>query len=205
MAEKNVVERKRVRKLFFVWGEQKEAAWLRKMSNQGWHLVKASLGKYHFEKGEPGDFVYQFDFSMKSTKDEAEYLKIFREAGWEFINRLGGWYYFRKPYLEGELNEIYSDRESLKQKYRKLLFFLFLTGFPLIYNFFIIFRVNGRTDFYRYFWFFNGFILIMWLYAFIRTILYMRTLTKWNGPPGDPLKKTIDQTAGVESPEERMG
>lgn len=169
---------KRVSKVYFVWSEDKEAQWLSDMSKKGWHLKKASIFNYTFEKGESVDYIYQFDFRMNSSKDEKEYLELFKGSGWEFINRMGGWYYFRKPYREGELNEIYSDKESLKQKYKKLLRFLLLAGFPLFYNFFIIFRNYGRSGFYRYFWPFNTIILILWLYAFIRILLYVRKLTR---------------------------
>ncbi len=169
---------KKVIKLYFVWSEDKEEQWLRNMANQGWHLKKASLFNYTFEKGEPKDFVYQFDFRMNSSKDEKEYLDLFKESGWTLINRLGGWYYFRKIYKEGEQNEIYSDKESLKQKYKKLLGFLLLTGFPLFFNFLTILRPYGQSSFYKYFWPFNTFILVLWLYAFIRIFFYIKKLSR---------------------------
>ncbi|MEN8223105.1 MAG: DUF2812 domain-containing protein [Acidobacteriota bacterium] len=168
-------EVKRVAKTFFIWSEKKEARWLNEMSKKGWHLKKASVLYYTFEKGEPGDFVYQFDFRFGSTKDEKEYIGLFEGAGWELINKQGAWYYFRKLYREGEQNEIYSDRESLKKKYRTILTFLFLVGLPLIFNFFTVFRSYGRSGFYKYFWPFNTIILILWIYAVIRIIIYMRS------------------------------
>lgn len=169
---------KKVIKFYFVWSEDKEAQWLRDMANKGWHLKNASIFYYTFEKGDSEDFVYQFDFRMNSSKEEKEYLDLFKASGWEFINRLGGWYYFRKLYKEGGQNEIYSDKESLKQKYKKLLGFLLLTGFPLFFNFFTILRPYGQSGFYKYFWPFNTFLFVIWLYAFIRIIIYVRKLSK---------------------------
>ena len=175
MAKKNI---KKVIKFYFVWSEDKEAQWLRNMSNKGWHLIKASIFNYTFEKGDPDDFIYQFDFRMNPSKDEKEYLEIFKISGWESINKVGGWYYFRKIFKKGEQNEIYSDKESLKQKYKKLLGFLFIVGLPLYYNFFIVFRNYEKSGFYKYFWFFNTFFLILWLYAFIRIIFYVKKISK---------------------------
>lgn len=117
---------KRVVRTYFVWSEKKEARWFREMSARGWHLKKASPLFYTFENGEPRDLVYQFDFRFGSSGDEAEYLDIFREAGWERVCRVGGWYYFRKDRREGEQNRIYSDRESLRKKYRTLLLLMWI-------------------------------------------------------------------------------
>lgn len=169
---------KTVRKFFFVWDEDKEANWLREMSNNGWHLTKASFFKYTFKSGVPKDYVYQFDFSMDAHKNKEEYFEIFKSGGFEFISNLGGWYYFRKEYNENEVNEIYTDKKSLKEKYKKLMFFLMLTGIPLFYNFFIIFRHYGKTNFYFYFSILNDLILVLWLYAFIRVIIYVRKIGK---------------------------
>jgi len=162
---------------FFVWSEKKEQAWLEEMSRKGWHLKKASFWRYTFEKSKPVNFVYQFDFRFGSSKDVEEYLGIFREAGWELISRSGGWHYFRKPFREGEQNRIYSDRESLKKKYRTILAFLLITGIPLFHNFLIIFRRPGLTGFYQYFWPVNTLFLILWIYAVIRIFLYMKRLS----------------------------
>ena len=44
-------------KLFWAWQDEKEAAWLRKMSNEGWHLIQAAPFLYTFRKGEKKDYV----------------------------------------------------------------------------------------------------------------------------------------------------
>ncbi len=174
----NTVETKTFVKFFFVWSEDKEAIWLREMANKGWHLVRASVFNYTFRKGEPADYVYQFDFRLKAYKDETEYLEIFTDAGWEYINRVFGWYYFRKKYREGEQNEIYSDKESLIQKYKKLLFFMVLCLLPLIYSMLSMVLTSERFIFSRAVLYFDLAILLLWGYAFIRVIRYVRKLSR---------------------------
>ena len=167
-------KRKLVIKFFFVWSEHKEAQWLRKMSLQGWHLVKASLFNYTFEKGEPRDFNYQFDFAINTRAKEEEYLELFHTAGWELINRFGSWYYFRKP-ADEHGQEIYTDASSLKQKYRRVLMILLATGLPLLLNL-RLFSRSTAGSFYQYFMVFNLCLFVLWVYAFVRIILYMRKL-----------------------------
>ena len=174
----NTKQVKKVIRVFFVWSETKEAEWLNKMSRDGWHLIKVSVFFYIFEKGEPENFVYQFDFRLGSSEDEEEYLEIFRSAGWELVNQFGAWYYFRKPWREGEQNRIYSDRESLKKKYMTILFFLFLVGLPLFINLFIFQDRGGLSRFYSWFWPVNTFFFVLWLFAVVRIFIYMKRVTR---------------------------
>jgi len=130
-------ERKHVWKVFFAWQEEKEAAWLSAMSASGWHLNSVGLFNYSFVLGVPEDFIYQFDFIILKKADESEYLQMYADAGWERIDRIGSWYYFRKPVSAGGSLEIYTGKEGLKNKYKRLLLFLFLVTFPVFYNLFV--------------------------------------------------------------------
>ncbi len=168
---------KKVTKFYFAWDEDKEAHWLNEMSNKGWHLKGYSLFKYTFEKGAPKNFIYQFDYRLKTANDE-EYLELFSDSGWTFITKFSGWYFFRKIYQEGEQNEIYSDDESLKGKYNKLIKFSMFSLFPLLSALFLLIiltvidsNFEGVFKISKYFWIIIGFILIGWLYAFIRIVL----------------------------------
>lgn len=111
-------------KLFWAWQDEKEEAWLRQMSQEGLHLVSLGFpGFYNFTPGEPANYVYRMDF-ITDSKDRANYLQLFKDAGWEHLGHMGGWQYFRTLAGEGELPEIYSDPDSKIQKYRRLLAYL---------------------------------------------------------------------------------
>jgi len=111
-------------KLFWAWQDEQEEAWLRQMSQEGLHLASLGFpGFYNFTPGEPANYVYRLDF-ITDSKDRANYLQLFKDAGWEHLGHMGGWQYFRTLAGEGELPEIYSDPDSKIQKYRRLLAYL---------------------------------------------------------------------------------
>ncbi len=114
---------------FWAWQDDKEETWLREMSLSGWHLVTAApFGRYTFLSGEARDYVYRLDFQTTAQKDHSTYVKIFEDAGWEFVGAMSGWQYFRKLNQPGETMEIFTDTESKIQKYQRLLvgFVIFL-------------------------------------------------------------------------------
>ncbi|MBR6534688.1 MAG: DUF2812 domain-containing protein [Clostridia bacterium] len=99
---------------FTIADQKKEEEYLRKMHNEGWKLVRISgLCMYHFEKCEPEDVVYQLDFDPKSNENKSEYIKMFSDCGWEYIQDFVGYSYFRKPCSEMNGEEsIFNDAES---------------------------------------------------------------------------------------------
>jgi len=124
-------------KVFWAWQDEKEEAWLREMSLQGWHLRELPFPTvYTFERGAAQDFTYRMDFITSSTKRD-EYFQLFRDAGWVHLGQMGGWQYFRKPSADGSAPEIYTDVESKMQKYGRLLTILII--------FLPIMMINLRT------------------------------------------------------------
>lgn len=111
-----MTDTRRVRKLFFAWQENREAAWLSNMSADGWHLSSVGFLNYTFTKGAPEEYVYQFDFITLRKKDEPDYFQVYSDAGWEMVGKLGGWYYYRKARSAGGSTVIYSDSDSLEKK-----------------------------------------------------------------------------------------
>lgn len=104
-------ETKTVCKWFDVTMEDQEAEYLRKMHKQGWKFVKFTTPVfYKFEKCEPEDVVYQLDYNKEACEHKSEYLQIFADCGWEYIDDVMGYTYFRKPLKEmnGE-EKIFSD------------------------------------------------------------------------------------------------
>lgn len=103
---------KRMHKLFFVWQEREEEKWLRSMAAQGWHLRKVGFCTYDFEKGQAEDIVYRLYSHPKGEADLQSCIALFEDMGWEWVDRLLSWQYFRKPHEEGKMDEILSDNES---------------------------------------------------------------------------------------------
>ena len=132
--------KKIVRKFFVAWQEDKEKKFLEEMALQGYILTKARFGKYVFEKQEAKKLIYEFDYnSFKTPEEEAEYIQIFKDAGWDLRCKNTGWYYFCTEDKAKQDLSIFSNNKSRKEKYKKLLTLLLLTGFPL-YSYIIILR-----------------------------------------------------------------
>lgn len=110
------------------------------MHKSGWKLVKvAGLGMYFFEKCTPRDVVYQLDYNQDGRAHKDEYLKMFDDCGWEYIQDYAGYSYFRKAVAEdGAAEEIFCDDESklrmmqrvLKGRMLPLLLIFFATLLP---------------------------------------------------------------------------
>jgi len=111
-------------RLFWAWNDEKEERWLREMAKQGWHLSRAALVRFVFDRGEPADVVYKLDYNILAKRDRDEYLGLFRAAGWEHVGEVANWHYFRTPATAGADPQIFSDLESRIAKYRRLLFLL---------------------------------------------------------------------------------
>ena len=100
-------------KWFDITQHEEEQEYLREMHKQGWRLVSVKLFVYRFEACTPEDVVYQLDYH-KSMEDREEYLQLFRDCGWEYIQDMMGYSYFRKPAADmAEAEEgIFCDGES---------------------------------------------------------------------------------------------
>ena len=170
-------------KWFWVWQDAQEEAWLRSMSQKGWHLSSVGLPCiYKFRAGEPQDYVYRLDYQMFPKKDKQEYQQLFRDAGWEYIGEMSAWQYFRKEVKEQEPLEIYTDAESKIAKYKRILAFLWFFWIVLI----AIFPARGILIDNPYPWWSaiqatQVFTLLIWLlftYAIIRLTLRIRQLKR---------------------------
>lgn len=110
-------------KFFTIFEYEKEQDYLREMHKKGWKFVKVKgLGMYHFEKCAPQDVVYQLDYNKDGLAHKDEYLKMFDDCGWEYIQDYAGYSYFRKPVLEdGVAEEIFCDEESKFQMMERVI------------------------------------------------------------------------------------
>ena len=158
-------------KWFWPWQDEVEEAWLREMSQQGWHLSSMGIPiTYDFESGEPEDFVYRLDYPSYSKMNKEDYLQLFRDANWEFIGERTGWYYFRQPAQSGEDLEIYTDAESKISKYQRLLFFAAILTLPLFMA-----LINTRGGFL---FFIIIPLFLIYIYMIIRILIRINQLKR---------------------------
>jgi hypothetical protein len=112
-------------KCFWAWQDDQEEAWLSQMAVQGFHLDKPVFPcVYRFKVAQPADVTYRLDYPALKTKDRESYLQLFADAGWEHTGDMGGWVYFRKEKVQGEMDEIFTNVESKIQKYQRLVTYL---------------------------------------------------------------------------------
>lgn len=101
-------------KLFSVPQWKQEQEYLRHQHKNGWRFVSVSfLGFYHFEKCEPEDVVYQLDYNPEGAAHKTEYVQLFQDCGWEYLQDFWGYSYFRKATaaMDGD-EEIFCDDSS---------------------------------------------------------------------------------------------
>ena len=100
---------------------REEEAFLARMHREGWRFVRVGgIGLYHFARCAPEEYVYRLDFRPE-TGDEAAYLRMFEDYGWEFLQNFNhGWYYFRRRKAEDGEEEIFSDAASRVEMLRRV-------------------------------------------------------------------------------------
>lgn len=124
---------------------KKEEQYLREQHKRGWEFVKVNgLGLYHFRRCEPKDIIYQLDYNPDSTLQKEEYIQMFRDCGWEYLQNYVGYSYFRKAasQMDGTEEEIFCDDTSrldmmkrvFKGRMLPLLTVFFLIIIPQIIN-----------------------------------------------------------------------
>lgn len=125
-------------KFFSVPEWKKEENYLREQHKNGWEFVSVSgLCLYRFKKCTPKDMVYQLDYNPDSLSKKDEYVQIFSDCGWEYLQNYMGYSYFRKAASEmGETEEeIFCDDSSRLDMMKRVF-----TGrmLPLLTIFFLI-------------------------------------------------------------------
>ena len=101
------MERKRVKKIFWVWQFEEEERWLNAMALEGWVLDRVGFFGYEFLRCEPGEYTIRLEMH---DHDEA-YLSFMEETGAEYVGRIVKWVYFRKKTELGAF-DIFSDLDS---------------------------------------------------------------------------------------------
>ena len=114
---------KRKFKYFSIFDHEKEQEYLSEMHRHGWKFVKVTgFCIYHFEECEPEEVVYQLDYNQEGIKNKDEYVKMFNDCGWEYLQDYVGYSYFRKPADEMNDNEeIFCDDSSRLEMMRRVI------------------------------------------------------------------------------------
>lgn len=102
-------------KFFSVPEWKKEEEYLRKQHKNGWEFIGVNgFCMYHFQKSEPKDMVYQLDYNPDSVSQKEEYIQMFNDCGWEYLQNYVGYSYFRKAAseMDGTEEEIFCDDAS---------------------------------------------------------------------------------------------
>ncbi|MGY0695051.1 DUF2812 domain-containing protein [Virgibacillus sp. FSP13] len=114
-------------KVFF--NIEKEEQWLNEQLQKGYRCTNISgLGIYTFKKTDKR-YVMRLDYQDYLPKKKfKEYKVIYEDFGWSHIegHRLGGRQYWQKE--EDDQNEIFSDRHSKANYYKRLMGYSFWLG-----------------------------------------------------------------------------
>ena len=88
--------------------------------------------------------VYQLDYNPDGIAHKEQYVQMFKDCGWEYIQDYFGYSYFRKPASEmaGD-EEIFCDDESRLEMVKRIFFTRMV---PLIVIFFLLVIPNLYTQ-----------------------------------------------------------
>ena len=123
----------KVFKWFSIFQYEKEQEYLSQMHAKGWRLNRVSgPGFYHFDKCEPEEMVYQLDYNQAGADNQAEYLQMFKDCGWEYLFDYMGYCYFRKPVSKMQGREsIFCDDDSRLDMMKRVIKDRVITLIPL--------------------------------------------------------------------------
>lgn len=172
--------RRRIWKLYVNF--ENEEKWINEMAAKGLNLIDYHLGRYLFEEGTPGEYIYRIELlnNLPSHPETREYIRFMEGTGIECVATYFRWAFFRKKASEGEFN-LYSDYDSRIKYYKKLTAFLGVVCcanlLPAISNLFIGLSTGNDGGTYA-----NAYISTAnWLIVFILgplVIKYLRTIRK---------------------------
>lgn len=102
-------------RFFSIAAWDKEQDYLRRQHAEGWKLERVGfLGVYRFARCTPEDVVYQLDYNPDGLAHKDEYVRMFEDCGWEYLQDYVGYSYFRKPVsqMDGRDEQIFCDDAS---------------------------------------------------------------------------------------------
>lgn len=142
------METKKTYRYFSIFEYEKEQDYLREMHRSGWKFLKVSgFCAYYFEKSIPEDMIYQIDYNKEGIEHKEEYIKMFADCGWEYLQDYVGYSFFRKSASETNNKEgIFCDDDSRLQMLERVCrgrIIPLIVQLPCI---FILQFINGIID-----------------------------------------------------------
>ncbi len=131
-----------MKKFKFFSDFEKEEQFLNDMAKKGYRLERYnSFGVYTFRQAKPQALNYRIDYRTFSRKAQfEEYLTLFQDAGWEHVcgTRHSGSQYFLPNPDKAQTDDIFSDRESKSERYKRFASQCFSSLTLMIVYFFIL-------------------------------------------------------------------
>ncbi|ADU29351.1 DUF2812 domain-containing protein [Evansella cellulosilytica] len=140
-------------KVFF--NIEKEEQWLNDQLQKGYRCTNiSSFGIYTFEKTDKR-YAMRLDYQGYLRKERfVEYKGIYEDFGWNYIkgSSLSGIRYWQKE--EDDQNEIFSDRQSKGNYYKRLMHYsIWLGSLCLVYSYMLY---NDAGLYHEGLWSMNG-------------------------------------------------
>ena len=118
-------ETKTVCHIFDASAFDEELGFLNEMSEKGWQLSDMDMRWFSQKYVWDDSVVYRYaiDYQDLSVGEFKQYRAEFEDQGWSFVTHRGSWYFFRKPYDPGLLEDeylIYTDDHSFRDMKRSI-------------------------------------------------------------------------------------
>lgn len=112
-------------KMFFIWQDNNEEAWLNDQSRQGFNLTKVKFPfSYYFIESSHDKYFYHLNAPKDANVNHETFLEPYRKSGWENIGHMNGWHYFRKLNSEEIKQELEWANENKAAKFQRSMMFL---------------------------------------------------------------------------------
>lgn len=171
-----MADSKTIFKLYTIFQNDREEAYLSSMHEQGWKCRSIHLGMfYHFEKTEAKKAVYRIDYNKEGLKHKGEYIRMFADCGWKYVGDSMGFSYFVKEGdIDPEDEQIFCDDESRFDKMKRIFIGKII---PLIV-YFLAFLLPMTLRYYQRFPYFPVLSVIMLVLMYVYLALF--GITAWN-------------------------
>lgn len=139
------MKNKRVIRLFLDY--EHEEKWLNKMADKGYNLIRSAFGRYYFEKGSPGEYIYRLEFlnELPDHPDSRAYLEFLSETGVEHVATNDRWIYVRRRSELGDF-EIYSDLDSKIKHHKRISQVMMIFVIPNIVSALSLLNLSNILD-----------------------------------------------------------
>lgn len=130
-------------KFHLYYNKDQETDFLNDMSQKGYALTGFFAGFYHFDRCEPGKYIYQIDITEGLWRVSNDYREFMQDMEVEIVCLWGPWVILRKKAQDGPF-VLYTDVESSIEHYSRIKM-MFKICAALEIAFFFIEVISGRN------------------------------------------------------------